>query len=230
MTGTILDDLTDDLVADAHSELEGLVVTDGHIKGFHVPDDEKWRLVPDFARDKDYPFFRSAVNYTLEKVIEYAKIKKENEADKEKKAAWDKVAFDIDKSDLLERLLSGLAPLDVPPPKTFKANWYELIESGVGIPQKVKFSKYTGGMSGTESWHKDDEYAIIDEYAWKIIKIYNEEEADERSFIVKHHDSYKAPKFVLRKATDEEIKTTLHPREYRATADNIEWILEREED
>lgn len=226
---TILDDLTDELIKDAHGEqnldvLDGLVTTDGQVKGFHVPEDEKWRLVPEFARDRDYPFFLSTVDYAIEKVVQYAKIRKENETDKDKKAAWDKVAFDLDKSDLLQRLLRGETPLELPPPKTFKSNWYEIVETGRGIPTKVKFGKYTSSGGGFDDWKDGDEYAIIDEFAWKIVTVH-----ENGSFTVKYHDSYKAPKFLLRKATEDEVKSALSPREYRATGDISTWILEQEE-
>lgn len=224
---TVVDDLIAEL-SEIQTEGEGVVTG----KGFHIPEDEKWRLVPDFARDRDYPFFMSTAAYVLSVIMKWAEIKKENETEQAKRDAWLKVKNDLDQSDLLFRMLQGQEPLEFPPPKSFKHNWYEVVEDGFGIPQKVMFSKYKGGTGGWETWKDDDEYANIDEFSWKILEVRIAEDPGDCSvkqeFVVKYNDSYKVPKFILRQATEDEIKERLSPREYRATADKCKWILIQE--
>ena len=45
---------------------------------------------------------------------------------------------DVYHSHLLRRLLGGKEPLPAPPPESFGHPWYELVETGRGVPTEVK--------------------------------------------------------------------------------------------
>jgi hypothetical protein len=202
---------------------EGIIIDNGVVKGFHIPEDEAWRLVPEFARDRDFPFFRTTVDFVLAQVKEYAKIKKENESDQDKKDAWNKIVYDISESELLSRLLEGKPMFTYPPPKSFKSHWYDLLEMGEGIPMVVKFSKFGNGTGLPGKPDDGDKFAIIDEFTWEI-----KERLDKDSeFLVQYHT--KAPVFLLRKATNDERARLLHPRQVRMNkSTEEEWILIQE--
>lgn len=200
---------------------EGVLIEKGIVKGFHIPEDEAWRLVPEFARDRDYPFFRTTVDFVLAQVKEYAKIKGDNEADSDVRKGWDKVRFDLESSELLMRLLDGKPAFVYPPPKSFKSHWYDLIENGEAIPYTVKFSKFKGSTSGTEKYQNGDVYANIDEFTWDIKQV-----REENEYRIQYHED--APVFTLRKAKDKEKNRILHPRMVRNK--NNQWIVIQEDE
>jgi len=67
----------------------------------------------------------------LEKVKQWLRVRIEHQgAPQEVKDVWQQLTADIDHSSLLERLLDGKEPLEVPPPLAFSYPWYDLVENG----------------------------------------------------------------------------------------------------
>lgn len=207
---------------------DGLVRNNGAITGFHIPEDEAWRLVPEFARDRDFPFFRSTVEFVIESVKQYAGVKRDL-TEGEEEEVWKKISETLHESELLQRILSGQKPTVVVPPKSFKSHWYELVENGEAIPEKVRWAKWTSttGTGGAINKKDDDEYVYIDEKHWKIEETIVEHKEDPVVVVSYNH---LAPRYMLRKANDEEKDRLLHRRQRNIGKDLNEFILIRLEE
>jgi hypothetical protein len=74
------------------------------------------------------------------------------------------------KSALLNRMLEGKEPLEIPPPKSMSYPWYDLIENGISYPTEV--------WEATESWADqlaDYPIIVIDQSLWKMLAKLDEE-------------------------------------------------------
>jgi hypothetical protein len=81
------------------------------------------------------------------------------------------------KSCLLERLLSGKQPLDIPPPRSYSNPWYELIEDGVGYPYEVQVLESSRFIVIDQTWWyieetlgPDNWYVTYDYPEYKTLK------------------------------------------------------------
>jgi hypothetical protein len=97
------------------------------------------------------------------------------------------------KSSLLERMLSGIEPLPIPPPTSFSYPWYKLIEDGVDYPYEVfelkgpfeKLFNYKILVINQSFWHiinklGDDIWEVTYHY-----KEFNEDKIVPKTWIVK---------------------------------------------
>jgi hypothetical protein len=232
LTTTELTDLGDAIVAN-QSDIEpsvkfgdGIVSENGIIKGFHISEDEAWRLVPEFTRDRDFPFFCTTAEYVIDCVRQYAAIKAGNSPDSPSFEVWDKIAKGLHESTLLQRILSGQEVFTVPPPRSYKAPWYDLIEQGETIVHKTRFSSAVNPAyvtTGSFKMFKNDKYAVLNEHIWDIVEKISE---DDDNPVVRVRYNEHAPDFLLRKATVEELERHLHSRETKEK-DYYEYIIIR---
>ena len=78
--------------------------------------------------------------------------------------------LDAYKSSLLERMLSGQEPLEVPPPVSFSYPWYSLIEDGYANPLEV--TKPTGSIADAFK----TPILLINQSIWRIVREIGEDE------------------------------------------------------
>lgn len=105
----------------------------------------------------------------LETLIKWLRIKEEFEDDFSLSSV-DQLEADIHHSALLERMIDGEEPLDLPPPLNNGYPWYSLVENGEAEAyEAVEIER--GGKK----------YLIIDQDFWEIVETVSQEE-----WVVKH--------------------------------------------
>ena len=189
----------------------------------HVGEDELHKLVPVFARDEDPVLYHTTVEYVLQTVKKYLDIVAEEKYDDkyDKKWALKDTARDMYKSELLERMLSGLEPQKNSPPKSYGHCWYDLVEKGEDFCVDVWFrSTYSCNNKGKLRLKE----VGIDGETWYI-----KEEIDEENYIVIWPKDDKI-EYKLNKMTKEDFDRLLHSRLWnKRTKDKYSWKLTRME-
>jgi hypothetical protein len=97
----------------------------------------------------------------------------------------DQLNLSMNKSALLERMLSGKSPLPIPPPTKFSYPWYSLIDSGEGTSTDVWLP------DGWAAKLHDYPALYINQFAWKIVQTLG----DNDWIVTYSYEYHKAAKF-----------------------------------
>lgn len=193
-------------------EIENAYIKEARdVRSPQLGEDEAWMRVPSFIKEREGILYTTIVQHVLESVDTYLRVKEEQTTEFAKQSFYKNLSLDMKTSGLLQRLLSGKAPLATPPPKSFDTGWYDLVEDGedVCIDVVIVFP-YTNYQSN----YNPEPYATIDGKQWDVI----EGEKDSDDYVVqfpKDTDTYR-----LSRMTAEDYPRLLHPRLRKAVTKN----------
>lgn len=178
----------------------------------HLAEDEKWKMVPEFVKENDFPMFVSVTDFALRQVQEWLNLRAAGEDDLVKKHALEDAAKVVFTSPLLDRLIRGKLAFDSNPPKSYNNPWYDLVEYGEDICIDIWFSRI------------EDDEVRIDGEKWLII-----EKLENENYVVTYPGDEEEDLYLLSFMNEDDYERLLHPR-LRKLSDGKErysWKLTR---